>query len=170
LAVVSGCSRYIVASMRVRLDRPLPRAVRILEGAKARLDYVDEEQRRITADIPASRVGVLDELADYCEYLSLEVKASCRLRGDPRGLVETLRDMGFERVPGGSAVVLVGRWAGRAVEVEIRAGRVRVKVGARVTGKPRPPLPPSVFLVAPEELGEALEALNGLLGELRGKA
>ncbi|MEB2836323.1 MAG: hypothetical protein GSR80_001138 [Desulfurococcales archaeon] len=167
-APLRGCGEYLVVTMRVRRDRLFPRAVRLLRDLGARLDYVDEEQRRIAADVPASRLGELARLAgEYGDYASVTVKASCR--ADPGALEAMLRGLGFSRASRGPALVLLGVWEGRVVEAEIRGSRARFKVGARVRGRPRPPLPPGLYTLAVEEAGEALEALRDLLARLGGR-
>jgi hypothetical protein len=164
--VVRGCGRYLIAMIRVRLEKPMPRVVRLLEEAGARIDYLDEEQRRIAADVPASAMGVLAEIArEYAEYVTVEVKASCR--GDPEGLLAVLASLGFRVAVRRRSWILTGRWQGRAVEVEVtRPDRVRVKVGARTTATPRPPLPPSIHILPLSEAAEALQALDNLLARL----
>ena len=165
--VLSSCGSYLLVSLRVRLDRPFPRVVRILEGLGARLDYVDEEQRRITALVPITRIASLAEVeGEYTDYMSVTVKASCR--GEPGAVGERLRGMGFTRVSRGSTSLYLGSYRGRAVEVEVSGRRVKVKVGARTTGRPRLPVPPSLFTLDLREAREAVGVLNEFIAELKG--
>ncbi len=161
-----GCGRYFITMLRVRMDRPLPRVVRLLQEAGGRIEYLDEEQRRITADVPASALDVLSEIArELAEYVSVEVKASCR--GDPEAVLATLARLGFRLAARRRTWILTGRWEGRAVEVEVsKPDRVRVKVGAKTLSAPRPPLPPSLHVIPVEEAAEALRVLDGFLARL----
>ncbi|MEB3851510.1 MAG: hypothetical protein LRS49_02860 [Desulfurococcales archaeon] len=161
-----GCGRYLVATLRVRLDRPLPRLLRLLGEAGARVDFVDEEQRRVTANVPAGSLGALEALAgEYAEYAVVEVKASCR--GDAGALLDTLARMGFRVASRRRAWIFTGRWGGRAVEVEVKPpDRVRVKVGAPTSSNPRPPLPPSLYVLPLSEARRALETLDNLIARI----
>jgi hypothetical protein len=163
---LSGCGLYLLVSLKVRLDKPFPKAVRILEGIGAKLNYVDETERRISALVPVARLGSLVELErEYADYVTVSVKASCR--GEPGAIAEKLRMLGFTKIPGGRVDVFLGSYEGRAVEVEVAGRRVRVKVGSRVTGRPRPPVPPGLFTLQLKEAGDAISLINKFIAELQ---
>ena len=164
--VVSGCGLYLVFAGVVRQDRVMIRFVRALEGAGAQVFHVDEESRVVKANVPASSLEALEELAKaYLEGYGVEVKASCRL-ADPEGLSERLREAGFRAFRGGGVTVAYGVYSGRMVEVEVAPGRggVRVKVGRRTSARPRSPPPPGLFVLSMPEAREALGVLKALLG------
>lgn len=164
---LGNCGLYLLVSLRVRPDKPFPGAVRVLEKAGARLNYVDEEQRGVSALVPVSKLDTLAELGrEYAEYVSVSVKASCR--GEPGVVRGKLRALGFIWISRGHVEILLGSYEGRAVEVEIAGGRVRVKAGVRVSGRPRPPVPPSLFTLQLEDVGDAIDTINKLIAYLRG--
>ncbi|GAB6148030.1 hypothetical protein [Stetteria hydrogenophila] len=169
---VGKCGYYVVMLAYVSERFPFARAVRRVEEAGARIEYMDEVERRIVADVPASRVeGLLSDLAkaNALSSVALEVKSSCRHNAGLRVLRSVLRSLGFTQVPGGGAgrIYVVGVFQGRAVEVEADESRLRVKVGRRVAATPRPPIPPSLFLLDPEDVAGAYSALKSFIEEVR---
>ncbi len=131
----------------VPLEASLPRAVRILESRyKARIVGVNEELRRIVANVPISRArGLAGECGSILVDCTVEVKYSCRAK-----CLSGLKSIGF-LVRGRIAYGIVG---GRLVEVEESRAGVRVKIGRRtMQSRPSPPIPPSMFI---HDIGEAL--------------
>ncbi len=160
-----GCSRYMVTAIYIRPDRLFPKALKSVAGLGARLEYVDEEQRRIVADVPVSRLDELAEIAEeYSDYVVVEVKSSCKVSDEELPLLrESLKRLGFRLVAKGSSLVYTSVFEGRAVSVEVKGRRVSVKVGAKASSPPRPPIPPSIFALPPSEAREALGVLDKLL-------
>lgn len=166
--LVEGCGSYLVFTGVVRQDRVLIRFVRAVEGLGGRVLHVDEEARSVRANVPAGRIGLLSELAEaYLAGHSVEVKASCR-SGDPGRLIESLKGAGCRILagPGGRYTAYGLTPSGRIVEVEVdrASGRVKLKIGRRLTGKPRSAPPPGLFLLTLEEAREALGELASLVG------
>lgn len=170
---IGKCGHYAVTLAYVSEKYPFVRAVRRIREAGARVEYIDEAGRRIVANIPASRiVKLILELGESgaLSSVSFEVKSSCRHTVDLKVLGKALRDMGF--VPSsqaGDRRVYVGRHKGRVVEVEVDRSRVRVKVGRISTGRPRPPVPPALFLLDAGEVGEAFSVLKDFLDSLKAR-
>lgn len=155
------CRGYLVVQAYVPLDASLPRAVRLVEEIRgSRIVSVNEEARRLVANIPAGRARRLLELCNSILYNCLiEVKFTCRAV-----CLKALASRGF-RVAGNIGYGVVD---GRIVEVEeVAGGRVRIKIGRRTTGsRPPTPVPPSMFTLGPGEAAEVLGEARGVLDRL----
>lgn len=141
------CRGYLVLQAYVPLEASLPRAVRILESRyRARIVGVNEELRRIVANVPISRAGgLIGDCGSILIDCTAEVKYSCRAK-----CLSGLKAVGF-LVRGRIAYGIV---EGRLIEVEESRAGVRVKIGRRTTqSRPSPPIPPSMFI---HDIGEAL--------------
>lgn len=164
------CGRYAVLLAYVSVGVPLVRVLRELREARSRLEYVDEADRRVVASVSLQSLPLVQRLAGAGAFSSVavEVKASCRLYLPPRSAVRALVGAGYRLGPaGGGGRLLYAVRSGRLVEVGVSEGRVKVKVGARATGTPSPPVPQGLFYLPPDEAPEAAEALASVLEELR---
>ncbi len=170
---IGKCGYYVIMLAYVDEMYPFVRLVRRLEEAGARLEYMDEVERRIVADIPASIVnnlmeGLLKEKA--LASIAFEVKSSCRHNVDVKVLKKILKDLGFiVSSKSSNREVYIGKYKNRAIEVEAENTRVRIKIGRMTMGKPRPPIPPSLFLLEPGEVNDAYSVLEDFVNELRVK-
>ena len=166
--LVEGCGFYLVFTGIVRQDRVFIRFIRAIEGLGGRLLHVDEEARSVRANVPAGKLGLLVELAEvYLVGHSVEVKASCR-SSDPVGLLESLKKAGHKILgsPKGRYTAYGLTPSGRIVEIEVdqEKGRVKLKIGRKLLGKPRSAPPPGLFVLTLDEAGDALRELASLVG------
>lgn len=170
---ITKCGYYVIMLAYVNEKYPFVRVVRRLEEAGARIEYLEEVERRIVADVPASKIN--ESLIDLTKNKALssvafEVKSSCRHNINPKVLKSVLKGLGFI-LSSRSDVrkIYVGKYRGRAVEVEVENARLRVKIGRSTTGKPRPPIPPSLFLLELNDVQDAYSVLEEFVSELRVK-
>lgn len=150
-----ACTAYLVITLYVRPDRVLLRAVRSFESLGGRIVFVDEELRKVIANVRANLIdGVERIVLEYASSHTVNVKASCSA-GSLSLVEERIKGLRGVRVGANTYYVSVG---GRVVEVNFRGGgRVDVKVGVRsslIT-----PVPPAVFNMD-------LRGVRGVLEEL----
>jgi len=157
-----GCDVYLVVSLYVRGDRVLLRAVRGFESLGGRVVFVDEDSRRVVANVRATRVDDVERLISYfASGYTVNVKASCS--AESLSLVEgRVRGLRYVRVVANTYYASVN---GRIVEVNFRGGgRVDVKIGVRSSLVA--PVPPSVFNMDLRAAREALGELPVILDQL----
>ena len=170
---VKGCSVYAIAAFYVRPDRLISRLVRVVESVGGVVVDVDEENRVVRCTVSAEALKRLSkEARDLLSASGVEVKVTCRWKGELRERLKDLARKGFLVEKGGERAVCYGVIEGRYVEVEFEGEeRVKVKVGRRtpvkskrLTYKP----PPSAYIMNLEEsleaVGEALRVVGAILG------
>ena len=148
--------------MYIRVDRPLVTAVRRLKSLGASIVNVNEESRRIVANVSASGVNELESLIrEYTRAHSLEAKASCRVLSK-EGLKKFLVSRGFKAFKGKGSTVFYGVLEGRLVEVEVLEDRAKIKVGSPTRSRRIAMIPPpSAFLLRIDE--DPLEVLDRII-------
>ena len=161
------CGSYLILMIKVRPDRLLAGALREIGSLGSRIEYVDEEERRIVANTPSGKLNKLIEIVSrYAEYASVEVKASCR-HADRDKLRSPLRSLGFKLVNRAPSTVLSGLYKGRATLIEVRGDKLWIKVGRTTSSTPKPPIPMGIYTIDVSEAGDALAALYSLIEVLR---
>ncbi|MCE4611739.1 MAG: hypothetical protein F7B17_07210 [Desulfurococcales archaeon] len=168
-----GCSVYAVAAFYVRPDRLISRLLKAVESVGGVILDVDEENRVVRCTVSAGGLRRLSkEAGDLLSTAGVEVKVTCRWRGEFREKLKDLARRGFLVERGEGRAICYGVVEGRYVEVEFEGGeRVKIKVGRRtpvkskrLTHKP----PPSAYIMNLDEsleaVGEALRVAGAVLG------
>ncbi len=162
--MIGLCKEYIILTLKVRKDKLFPKIVKVVENIKGKIEYINEEDRRITASILTSYLNnIISILQDYSEYVVYEIKSSCRFKD--RDLLERIlkERLKFRKFKSRSSYAFIGVFNNRIYFIEVKDKKVYIKIGREGNEIPSQPFSPTLFVF------EALEEsfINKLLKELK---
>jgi hypothetical protein len=161
---LNRCRIYLILIIKVKKDKLFPKALKSLEKLSTKIEYVDEEQRRIVANVlEDSLSNVIKIIEEFAEYASYEVKASCSLK-DANSIKDKLKyKHKFKVVSRGHLNSFIGIYNNRLFNLEIKGKRIHIKVGNKYTGNyPPSPLPPTLFVFEYTKADEIKALINEL--------